>query len=202
MEDRWITDWPTNDRWNHFTRANAGEVLPTPASPLGQQFTWDHGIVQGWRDGYVRMGACGPEEFDPELPEAVGFFGGYMYVNLSNVRMLGVRSPAVTVEQLDLAFFGDHPDVPPYEVHPLDERPDLTATMTEHLAWVLTTTTFPEWDDEKRDTIAQRDQRPDLAAAAGSSVRRNRSSSPSTPSSKSTVSGFESRTARESSHRA
>ncbi len=80
MEDRWITDWPTNERWNHFTRANAGEVLPTPASPLGQQFTWDRGIVQGWRDGYVRMGACGPEEFDPELPEAVGFFGGYMYI--------------------------------------------------------------------------------------------------------------------------
>lgn len=163
MDDRWITDWPTNDRWNHFTRANAGEVLPTPASPLGQQFTWDHGIVPGWRDGYVRVGACDVDEFDPDLPEAVGFFGGYMYINLSNVRMQGVRSPAVTVEQLDLAFFGDHPDVPPYEEHPLDERPDLTAKIVEHLGWVMTTTTWPEWDDEKRETIALRGRRPDLA---------------------------------------
>jgi len=35
------------------------------------------------------------------------------FINLSNVLMQGVRSPAVTIEQLDLAFFGDHPDVPP-----------------------------------------------------------------------------------------
>lgn len=179
MDDRWITDWPTNERWNHFTRANAGEVLPTPASPLGQQFTWDRGIVPGWRDGYVRVGACDVDEFDPDLPEAVGFFGGYMYINLSNVRMQGVRSPAVTVEQLDLAFFGDHPDVPPYEEHPLDERPDLTAKMTEHLGWVMTTTTWPEWDDEKRDTIALREARPDLGALSDRElVARARSTQP------------------------
>ncbi|WP_116997201.1 PEP-utilizing enzyme [Desertimonas flava] len=162
MEDRWITDWPTTGRWNHFTRANSGEVLPTPASPLGQQFTWDHGIVPGWRDGYVRVGACDLDEFDPELPEAVGFFGGYMYINLSNVRMQGVRSPVVTVEQLDVAFFGDHPDVPPHVPHPLDERPDLTAKMAEHLGWVMTTTSWPEWDDEREETISLRKRRPDL----------------------------------------
>ena len=54
--------------------------------------------------------------------------------------MQGVRSPVVTVEQLDLAFFGDHPDVPPYEPHPLDERPDLVPKIMEHLGWVMTAT--------------------------------------------------------------
>ncbi|MGI9031291.1 MAG: PEP-utilizing enzyme [Ilumatobacteraceae bacterium] len=164
MEDRWITDWPIGPRWNHFTRANAGEVLPTPASPLGQQFTWDNGIVPGWRDGYVREGIYDFEEFDPEFPEAVGFFGGYMYINLSNVRMQGVRNPAVTVAQLDLAFFGDHPEVPPYEEHPLDDRPDLVPGITEYLGWVMTTTSWPEFDDEKRETIQLRVKRPDLAS--------------------------------------
>ena len=125
MQDRWITDWPPSERWPHYTRSNAGEVLPTPASPLGQQAVWDRAIVPGWRDGYVRQGTYSIEEWDSELPEACGFFGGFMYINLSNVRMQGVRSPAVTVEQLDLAFFGDHPDVPPYSPHPDDERPDL-----------------------------------------------------------------------------
>ena len=163
MEERWITDWPTGPRWNHFTRANSGEVLPTPASPLGQQFTWERGIVLGWRDGYVRQGVCGPEEFDPELPETCGFFGGYLYINLSNVRMQGVRSPAVTVEQLDLAFFGDHPDVPPYEEDPRDERPDLTAKIAEHLGWVTSTTSWPEFDEEKAATIGLRAARPDFA---------------------------------------
>jgi pyruvate,water dikinase len=164
MDDRWITDWPTGPRWNHFTRSNAGEVLPSPASPLGQQFTWERGIVPGWRDGYVRQGLYDLAEFDADLPETVGFFGGYMYINLSNVRMQGVRSPAVTVEQLDLAFFGDHPEVPPYEEHPLDERPDLLPKIGEHLQWVMTTTEWAEFDDEKRETIGLRDRRPDLTA--------------------------------------
>ncbi|MGI9052664.1 MAG: PEP-utilizing enzyme [Ilumatobacteraceae bacterium] len=164
MEDRWITDWPIGARWNHFTRANAGEVLPTPASPLGQQFTWDNGIVPGWRDGYIRQGVYDFDEFDPHFPEATGFFGGYMYINLSNVRMQGVRNPAVTVEQLDLAFFGDHPEVPPYEGHPLDDRPDLVPGIMAHLGWVMSTTSWPEFDDEKRQTIELRAKRPDLSS--------------------------------------
>ena len=82
MEDRWITDWPPSERWPHYTRANAGEVLPTPASPLGQQFSWEKGMILGWRDGYVRSGNYSMEEFDEDLPETVGFFGGYFYINL------------------------------------------------------------------------------------------------------------------------
>jgi rifampicin phosphotransferase len=165
MEERWITDWPPSERWPHYTRANAGEVLPTPASPLGQQFSWENGICLGWRDGYVRQGVCGMEEFTDQPPAVCGFFGGYMYINLANVRMQGVRNPAVTVAQLDLAFFGDHPDVPPYEPDPRDERPDLTAKVVEHLGWVMSATSFPEIDEEKEQTIALRAARPDLASA-------------------------------------
>ncbi len=164
MDDRWITDWPASERWPHYTRANAGEVLPTPASPLGQQFSWDNAIVKGWRDGYVRSGNYSFDEFDKDLPETVGFFGGYMYINLANVRMQGVRSPAVTIEQLDLAFFGGHPDVPEYVPHPLDERPDLMEDIGAHLGWLMTTTEWPEIDQEKVDTIALRAARPDLAS--------------------------------------
>jgi ribosomal protein L24 len=156
MEDRWITDWEPSRRWPHYTRSNAGEVLPTPASPLGQQFCWENGICLGWRDGYVRQGSYSLDEFDPVRPECNGFFGAYFYINLSNVRMQGVRSPAVTVEQLDLAFFGDHPDVPPYTEHPDDVRDDLVPAIGEHLAWVMTATEWPEIDDERDATIALR----------------------------------------------
>ena len=162
----WMTDWVPSARWPHYTRSNAGEVLPTPVTPLGQTFTWEHGIVPGWADGYVRVGACSPEEFNWDQPDTCGFFGGYMYINLSNVRMQGVRSPAVTVEQLDLAFFGDHPDVPKYVPHPLDDRPDLVPKIVEHLGWVMTTTAWPEIDEEKAATIAMRATRPDLGAAS------------------------------------
>ncbi len=179
MNDSWITDWPPSERWPHYTRSNAGEVLPTPASPLGQQFCWEKGICLGWRDGYVRTGSYSFDEFDTELPECNGFFGGYMYINLSNVRMQGVRSPAVTVEQLDLAFFGDHPDVPPYDEHPLDDRPDLVPKIGEHLGWVMSTTTWSEIDDEREQTIALRAERPDLEALSDDElVARARSIQP------------------------
>jgi rifampicin phosphotransferase len=164
MKDRWIADWPPSERWPHYTRSNAGEVIATPTSPLGQQFTFDNGIVLGWRDGYVRQGAYAEGEMADKLPEPAGFFGGYFYINLSNVRMQGVRSPVVTVEQLDLAFFGEHPDVPPYEPHPLDDRPDLVPKILEHLGFVMTAHSWPEIDEQKAEMKALRRARPDIGA--------------------------------------
>ncbi|HET9078423.1 MAG TPA: PEP-utilizing enzyme [Acidimicrobiales bacterium] len=162
MRDRWITDWVPSARWPHYTRANSGEVAPTPASPLSVTYTWDNGICQGWRDGYVGTGCFSIDEFDRDHPEACGFFGGYMYINLSNVRMQGVRNPAVTVEQLDLAFFGDHPDVPPYVAMEGDDRPDLVPKIMSHLEWQMTSRTWPRIDQEREQTIALRAGRPDL----------------------------------------
>lgn len=163
MNDRWITDWTPSTRWPHYTRANSGEVAPSPASPLSVTYTWDNGICQGWRDGYVATGCFSMDEFDQARPEACGFFGGYMYINLSNVRMQGVRNPAVSVEQLDLAFFGDHPDVPPYEPMDGDERPDLVPRILSHLEWIMTARVWPRIDSEREETIALRANRPQLA---------------------------------------
>ena len=179
MEDRWITDWDPSPRWPHYTRANAGEVMPNPASPLGQQFSWDNGIVLGWRDGYIRSGNYSAEEWVDEHPATMGTFGGYMYINLANVRMQGVRNPAVTVEQLDLAFFGDHPDVPPYVADRRDERPDLVEPIMAHLGWLMTTTQVPEFDDEKVETKRFRTERPDLTALSDAELlARARSTQP------------------------
>ncbi len=179
MNDRWITDWTPSIRWPHYTRANAGEVLPTPASPLGQQFTWENGICIGWRDGYVRGGCTTLDEYTDSPPAACGFFGGYFYINLSNVRMQGARNPALTVEALDLAFFGEHPDVPPYVADPRDDRPDLAPYILERMGWVMTTTAWPEIDDEKAWTKQLRAERPDLTTLSdGELVARARSTQP------------------------
>ena len=153
--------------------------MATPASPLGQQFTFDNGIVLGWRDGYVRQGSYALGEMADKLPEPCGFFGGYFYINLSNVRMQGVRSPLVTVEQLDLAFFGEHPDVPPYDPHPLDERPDLVPKIMEHLGFVMSAHSWPELDEEKAEMKALRRNRPDIDAMTDAEiVARSRSLQP------------------------
>jgi len=168
--DRWFTDRAPSTRWPHYTRANAGEVLPGAASPLSQQLCWENGILLGWRDGYVRGGNYTADEFTDGSPEVAGFFAGYFYINLSNVRMQGVRSPLLSVEQLDLAFFGDHPEVPPYEPHPLDERPDLVEGILGHLGFVMTTTSIPEVDAEKEMTIGLRRSRPALGTTSDSDL--------------------------------
>jgi rifampicin phosphotransferase len=179
MIDRWITDWPASQRWPHYTRSNAGEVMALPASPLGQQFTFDNGIVLGWRNGYVRQGSYALGEMADKLPEPCGFFGGYFYINLSNVRMQGVRSPLVTVEQLDLAFFGEHPDVPPYDPHPLDERPDLVPKIMEHVGFVMSAHSWPELDEQKAEMKALRKNRPDVGTMTDAEiVARSRSLQP------------------------
>jgi rifampicin phosphotransferase len=163
VQDVWITDWKPSPRWPHYTRANAGEVLPTPASPLGQTLAWDRGIMLGWRDGYIRQGLYGKDEWDNTYPEAAGFFGGYFYINLSNVRMQGVRNPVVTVEQLDMAFFGEHPEVPPYSAHPDDEKPEYTDAIMAHLGWVMSSNSWPEIDADREATKKFRAERPDLS---------------------------------------
>jgi rifampicin phosphotransferase len=179
MQERWITDRPTSTRWPHYTRANAGEVLPTPASPLGQQFSWSNGMLLGWGDGYVRSGQYTNDEWERMPPDVAEFHGGYFYINLANVRMQGVRSPAVTVEQLDMAFFGGHPDVPPYVAHPQDERPELTENIVAHLGWMMTTSEWKEFDDERTSTKALRSSRPDLTQLTDAElVARARSTQP------------------------
>jgi pyruvate,water dikinase len=61
-----------------------------------------------------------------------------------------------------MAFFGDHPDVPPYVPHPDDERPDLLPRIGAHLEWLMSASSFPEMDADKADTIRLRAERPDL----------------------------------------
>ena len=166
MQDRWITDWEPNERFPHYTRANAGEVMPDPASPLGWTYAWENGIALGWRDGYVQTGSYVPEEFDDERPAVCGSFGGYMYINLSAVRLQAVRNPNLTVEQLDMAVFGDHPDVPPYEPQEGDERPELTESISAHLGWVMSATEWPELLEDRAEVDRLRAERPDLASAS------------------------------------
>lgn len=161
--DTWITDWPTSQRFPHYTRANAGEVLANPVSPLGWTFGWDGGIVDGYRAGLIRLGAYEANDFDATNPETVACFGGYFYINLSAIRMQGVRNPDVTVALLDAAFFGDHPDVPPYVAHPSDDKPHLEAAIRAHTEWVLSGPRWPQLTDDRADAAMLRHSRPDLS---------------------------------------
>jgi rifampicin phosphotransferase len=160
--DRWITDTEPSQRFPVYTRANAGEVLPTPLSPLAWSLTWAPGTVMGWRDSQVNTGTLDPEEVPEDDPKCVATFGGYFYINASMSRIFGVRAPGLSADLIDFVYFGTQPDVPPYIPHPDDERPDLTERLAGFMTQALTTTDLPELRDDRDLADAIRANRPDL----------------------------------------
>ncbi len=162
--DHWITDWDVSKRYPVYTRANAGEVLPDPSSPLNVTLVWNQGLNMGFRQGCLEtLGTHRPEEIDEDWPETMGNFGGYHYVGFSVIELIGARLPGLTVPIWNGLWVGDHPDTPVYVEKPGDIDPTLTERLAAKSAWALTTTTFPEVDESLRRANAARDGRPDFA---------------------------------------
>ena len=178
--DRWITDWEPSERFPVYTRANSGEIVPKPISPIGWDLVWGGGVSHGWADGCHRFGTFGPEESDPERPDYIACFGGYVYLNASMIRIVGVRSPGMSEETMTAAFLGDHPDVPEYIPHPDDEAPEREPAIGATMGTFMAATEMPaELNDDRAMITRVRDERPDLSAATDRElVDRARSMTP------------------------
>src|SRR5262245_45448159 len=99
--DRWITDNEPSERYPTYTRANAGEVMPDPISPLTGTLTMLSSGEYGWRDAYNSTGSIRADEFEDDRPNTIGSFGGYLYLNMSATRLYGVRCPGMSPELVD-----------------------------------------------------------------------------------------------------
>ena len=163
MSDRWITDSVRWDRLPYYTRANAGEVLPDPASPLGWTLVFEQGLLKGWLRGFVEFGVYKQGELPDDPPPVAGLFGGYFYLNLSHMRLMGLRM-GQTVEQFDAAFLGPHPDKPPYDPHPDDACEECSAKIGQTIGQILAASSFPDIDADHDRVRRVRRQRPRLAA--------------------------------------
>ncbi len=173
MKDQWLTDWPTSERWPVYTRANAGEVLAAPVTPLGWTLVWEQAAGPAWRDAYVEMGVMREGELDAERPEVMGNWGGFFFINLSNVRTWGSRLPGSSVEAADKGMVGDHPDKPPYLPNPADSDPEVLALAAERFSAAMGWETMPRIADEKTVADDARRTRPDLQElTAGQLVER------------------------------
>jgi rifampicin phosphotransferase len=161
LADRWIVDVVPSSRYPFYTRANAGEVLPDPVSPLTWTLLWGEGVNEGWRDSQVNVGTNEPDEVTAE--EVTGLFGGYLYINASLARLFGVRGPGLTADMIDRAYFGDHPDVPPYVAEPWHESEQNTAKLGAWMGRVLGGDLDVLLDD-RADADAIHADRPDLGA--------------------------------------
>lgn len=162
LPDRWFTDWERYQRLPFYTRANAGEVLPDPASPLGWTLVFERGLLPGWLQGMVDFGIYRPGELPTDHPPVAGLFGGYFYINLSHCRLMAIRM-GMSVEAFDAALLGSATVAPPYQPHPDDECAECSAKVAETVTDILGRTSFPEIDADLRHVLQRRAQRPDLA---------------------------------------
>jgi len=163
---RWIEDAPYNPKASFWTRANVGEVLPEPPSPAGWDLVFANGgTVRGWRDCAVNRLGVGDDELDPDPNRCdfIGLIGGYGYLNATWIRVWGERTPGMSAAAIDAAYFGDHPDVPPYVKEPWHENPATTATMERWLGWVLGDMDQSELEADRLLARQVRADRPDLS---------------------------------------
>jgi rifampicin phosphotransferase len=158
----WLIDTVPSQRFPVYTRLNANDVLPDPITPLGASMSWVPHIIPGWAAGYVALDAFLPTELAQEdMAPVAGFFYGHLYINQSNVRVVGIRA-GIGWKAIDSAFFSA--DSPPHDEQPEDVNEELTARMAARTQWALTTTTFPELEEERLVAERVRANRPDLAA--------------------------------------
>ena len=163
LPDRWLTDWPRSPRMPFYTRANAGEVLPDPASPLGWTLVFEQGLLPGWLRGLVEFGFYREGELPMDRPPVAGLFGGYFYINLSHCRVLAIRM-GMTVEAFDAALLGNATGAPPYQPHPDDPCEQCSVKVAATIGEILAASQFPQIDADTERVLALRRGRPDLAA--------------------------------------
>ncbi len=162
-QEPWLIDTPPSPRYPVYTRFNANDVLPDPISPLGASLAWNPHVLRGWAAGYVALGAFTAEELG-DLTAVAGFFHGHLYVNQTVVRRMGIRM-GLGWQAIDAAFFSS--DAPPHDPQADDTNETLSARLAERTAWTLSTTTFPEVEEERVLADAVRASRPDLSAMSG-----------------------------------
>jgi rifampicin phosphotransferase len=178
MLDSFVTDWTPSERLPYYTRANAGEVLPDPASPLGWTLVFEGGLAKGWRQGFIDFGVLREDELDPDQPGCIGMFGGYFFISLSTMRLIGIRMGGTT-EAIDQAFIGNRPDTPPYEPHPDDDDEECKAKVAETLGWVMTAERLETVEEDTARLDGLRAERPHLASISDAElVERMRSMRP------------------------
>ena len=115
-----VSSWILNDTPSKvfplYSRANVGEVFPDPISPLNATTGFLANLEPGWRAAYVACQVWDHDIYDDAVEHnPLACFGGYLFINMSLMRLFGVRVPGFSPEAVDFQYFGDMPGIPSYE---------------------------------------------------------------------------------------
>ncbi len=158
---RWIENNVIAPRYRFWTRANVGEVLSEPTSPLGWDAVWEGATVAGWRDLFIRRLGMQEHELDPHRAEMIGVFGGYAYMGAGFFRVWAGRTPGMQPTDIDNLYFDNHPDVPPYEFEEWHTNPHTTELMNSYIAWATGDMENGDLEADRIESLELRARRPD-----------------------------------------
>ena len=156
-DTHWIVEGRIDERWPINTRGNIGEVFPEVLTPL----SYELGVVPaeaGWRDAYEVMGIMRKDDFSTTEPVIIGLYGGYGYLNLSYLRMMGVRAPGSSAEAIDVSFFGEG-NPPPYEPRKGDKSLGSSLKILRTVMSALGQSDLPDIVAESNEIVARYESR-------------------------------------------
>ncbi len=116
-------DTPFDPDFPIYTRANAGEILPAPVTPLGWSVLGP-GMEEGFRVSFCDDFSLVPRP-GPDRPfQMTGRFAARFHLNLSVIRTTAQRLPGTSADVIDVQYFGDAAahGLPAHTAHPDDRR--------------------------------------------------------------------------------
>lgn len=158
----WVVDNELSERWPVYTRANAGEVAGTVATPLFWTMVGGPPAEREWKQALAEFGAFDLDEFRPDELDIQGLVHGYVYLNMSNMRTFGARMPGASPQLMDRTYLGDN-DAPAYVPHPDDDRPEYTQRIVASVERVLKQRSRPDIDGHREVADMLRAMRPPLS---------------------------------------
>jgi len=167
-----VASWILNDTPSKvfplYSRANVGEVFPDPITPLNATAGFLANLEPGWRKAFVACQVWGDDIYDSAVEHnPLACFNGYLFINMSLMRLFGVRVPGFSPEAVDFQYFGDMPGIPSYEseARPFDESEEWSARAGAWLVGeVLGGKDLASLDAERAEVLAEVAARPDLGS--------------------------------------
>ena len=130
----WLIDREPSIRFPVYTRGNSGEVFPNVMTPMTGSLIGDasaDGQTRAMRD----LGLVIDRDFADPGAVSTGVFGGYLYGNLSLIRVVSERVPGMSADDADRQVAGLSDDAPAHRPQSGDHS--MKATMRG--TWVMGT---------------------------------------------------------------
>lgn len=157
----WVVDSPLSTRFPVYTRANVGEVAPNVATPLFWSMVGGIPAERQWKKALAEFGAFDEDEFRPDVIDIQGMIHGYVYLNLSNLRVFGARMPGASAELMDTTYLGAPSAEHPYVAHPEDDAPQFAERILASIGEIFSCPGRPEFDEDATAAAELRAARPD-----------------------------------------